>query len=344
MIITTRTSLERELLKDLILVLAAALLTALACGVARGQEPSIGEPKLLPPEVIQQAQPMPTPLAADVLPPNAEQQPTPYVDPIPFLRGVDSPERVWNVLNLQRDGYVDEAIAGWQRLVLPADAEVWRQVALAQAYLSIGQLDAAETALDAAAELDANNPLVYYFTGLVHINRAKTARDWYDAAGPATIRLVSTAAPKVAPNSRGMYQLAAMAALNRAIELANKLPLTERLVSDDFAYSPVVAPNVGDLLVALHADNFEAKSYCLLAGLSLQRHLPEESERHLDAARAMGLPVGNGYEEVAAYYHAEGRHAAAFRANLKSMTQGHGVVRPLQAALHELQEAIWDQD
>ncbi len=88
--------------------------------------------------------------------------------------------------------------------------------------------------------------------------------------GPPAIMLI--AMPQVVPNSKSMYELAAMQELEKAVELSSNVDLQAALapyatVPGDTELLPVVTPTVGDLLMALGADRFPARAHNMLGAL-----------------------------------------------------------------------------
>ena len=95
-----------------------------------------------------------------------------------------------------------------------------------------------------------------------------------------------------------MYELAATLDFERAIELACALQLDEAIVPDRFPTSSALEPTVGDLLLALGADNFQAKAHNTLGYLFLKRGALEPAEQHMDDAVQGGLDVVYGYRDL----------------------------------------------
>lgn len=335
MIVATRRHLEREIWKDVAIVALALLLTALFAQFCRGQASSEREPARLPVEVSLAARPMPTEAAREDRYMQETMRSGEPVDPAPPLAD-EAPKQIWQVLKLHRDRKPERAVEAWKLIVLTADKEVWRQVALAQAWLELGKLDEAEEALARATDADSNNAVAWYLTGLVRLRRAALAREWYDAEGPVQFRLVSTAEPKVSPNSRGMYELAAAAAFHRAIDTAELVDFDLPLVMQSTQAS-MASPTVSDLLIAIRAERFQSRSHVLLGDLCLKRGLREAAEKEFDAARKLGEPVATEYRALARSYREEGDRSAAFRAHLKSATQSPSLLRPLVEAYRDLE-------
>ena len=310
--------LEWEILKWLAIIsLASALAIAFASHIAVGDEP-----RLLPPEIETWSQPM------------GDHEPS------ALAREDDAAAQVWNALDDQQAGRLDRAIEAWPCLPLAADAEIWRHIALAQAYLGADDLEAAAEALEVAGEIEPSAPLVHYYLGILRLEQADKAQSWYDAQGPQKIRLVSYPPVQISPNSREMYRLAAMTELDQAIELAGNVQLDQLLVSPDWPTAMALRPAASDLLLALGADGFEFKAHNMLSYLHLDNGSAEQAESHMDAAAAGGMVVVYGYEDLGELYEQRGRHLDAFRAYAKAAGQGIGIVRPTGKMLENLQKAF----
>lgn len=342
MLIQRHMHLEAEVFKWIaLLALAGALALAIA-SKAGGTERRghVQEPVLLPPTVALWAQPVPqAPLEGDGDLPRV----APPLDSVEALC-----RQLWTILDDHQRGHPEAALAGWQQLQLPPEAEVWRALAVGVAQLQRGRLDDAGAALARAGELEPENAVVHYYLALYRLTQAHQAEDWYDAAGPQGPRLVARQLPPVVPNSKSMYELAAMMEFERAIELAPYLQIDQtllptELIEFDSLYPCLsISPAVSDLLRALGADNFVAKAHHGLSVLHLDRGALEAAERHLDAAAATGASIVYGYDDLAAEYEAAGRHTDATRAYLKAIGKGAGYVRPTGKALRSFREALLD--
>jgi hypothetical protein len=99
----------------------------------------------------------------------------------------------------------------------------------------------------------------------------------------------------------------------------------------------MVVPRVGDLLIALEADNFVGKAHHVLFGLEMDRGLLTEAETHLDMAVATGIAPLYGYEDLAEAYLTQGNEPAALRAGAKDMQANYPL---LWKAGQETNEAI----
>jgi tetratricopeptide (TPR) repeat protein len=315
--------LEWEIAKWIaILALASALAVAVAGRVASG-----GEPARLPPTIDEWAVPM----GID----QAERMPAP---------SIDVTMEIWMLLADQQAGRLDRALEGWRRVPLPHEAEAWRNVALAQALIAAGDLEAAADALDTARAIQPENAVVHYYLGILQLERAERAMHWYDPGIVPAARYVSVGQPPmvmpIAPNSRDMYRLAAAMELEAAIELAPAVLLDEPLVPPEWPTAAAIQPTVGDLLLALGADRFDAKAHNMLGYLYLESGAAQMAEHHMDAAADSGAVVVFGYEDLGKWYEAEGQHLDAVRAYAKATTQGTGIVRPLGKALENLRKAL----
>ena len=322
---------DRMLLKWMIILAIAAALTVAIWGQARGYEPMMGsEPQPLPAEAAKLARPMP--LAAA---PEEDPLPNPFAPmpeallPIPLEGSVS--DQVRQILLLHHNHHWQEAITGWNQLVPWAPGqEVWRQIALTQANLTVGNRESAELHLALARQLAPSHPVVEFYTGILRLEQARHAREWRNLEAPARTRWVSL--DPVAPNTRSMYLLAAEASLTRCLELADTVNLDAPLVGIELLSAGETSPTVGELLAAIGADPFVGKAHNLLGRLVLDRSLADEAEKHFDAAHREGLSVAYGYQDIAKVYRREHRPRDAFRAELKQMQQGAGVIRPAQRA------------
>ena len=228
MITSRHLHLHWELVKWIAIVILAAALAVLLTQIAGGAEfpprviPAPPPPTLLPPAINDWSRPMPS-----VEPPTAAVPSS----SAPSIVAGDLTLRLWRLLDLQRGGHVEEAIAEWQTIPLPRATEVWRHIALAQAYLAGGQIKEAAAALETADLFEPENAVLHYYCGVLRLEQARHAHEWYDAIETST-RFVSYFLPTdVVPNTKSMYRLAAKQELELAIELA------PRLVTD-----PLLAP------------------------------------------------------------------------------------------------------
>ena len=354
----------KEGLNWMLLVFLVALLSALLFRVAGGAMPPVDAPPGTLPPMEEWATPI-TPRAETL------QEPAPPT-PSDFDFGVVT--KLWATMQLHRDGDVEEAIAGWEAMNLPCESEVWRNVALAAAHLRVGNVDEAADLLDYSEQMDGNNPLVHYYKALLRLTQAVTAPEWFDAIENRHTVLVSHSPNTTAPLNT-LYRLAAIQEFEKVIELAAKVDLTQRLVPDvmlanhcgedpigsglknamlvsnrtDPMYRPLYvlpvrldSPTVGDLLLAIGADNFEGKAHNMLGPLHLERGSLGQAEDHMDAATKFGLNVLDGYSELGKAYKARGDHDGAFRVYLKDMANGGGIVGPARKALESLRDSLFN--
>ena len=270
-------------------------------------------PGLLPGDINRLAKPMP------------ESSPPFFPEVGPPLRTNDPNQVLWRIIELHRMGQVDEAVAQWQQVDEMCGSEVWRHVAVAAAYLQAGDLERAETALDAALEMEPQNAPAHYFVGLLRLAQAKGARNWPDVIGPPAMMLI--ALPAVAPNTRGMYELMAMQEFQKGIDLAAQADLGAPLApevwaAEDVKHLPLVTPTVGDLLAALGADRYPARAHNVLGTMFTERGLFEEAEEHLDAAAAERMNGPAAYRELGAALEVEERFDDATRVYIKAFRKG----------------------
>ena len=304
-----------------LLKLAGVLTLAFATGIAGANElrPPTNEPAPLPGQIAEWASPMGA---------EAEQQ--------PFAED-DVNMQVWQAIDAQYHEDFDLALLLWDAIEVPRTTEVWKQVALGQAYLATGEGDDAWAALAMAEKLEPENPVVHYFLGVIRLQQAYLADEWNDAEGPRTTVLV-THAPHNIVHPQSLYRLTAMMELERAIKFAPRAHLYKSLIPDEWATEAMMRPTVQDLLVATQADNFVAKSHTMLSDLYLKRGSFEQAEHHMDGAVAGGLSVVYGYSELGEEYENAGRHADAMRAYLKAAQEEPGKIAPLRKAW----ENLWD--
>jgi tetratricopeptide (TPR) repeat protein len=245
---------------------------------------------------------------------------------------------VWQVLGLQQEQKYEEAIQAWEALNLPPEANVWKHVALGQAYLASGNLMQAELELRAAREARADNAIVHYLQGILCLERAHRAVDWPDTQAPR-MRLVSsqrdlTLKPKC------VYELEAIAELETALAHSADVWLDEPLVPCDVPTQSALEPTVRDLLLAMGADNFEGKACNTLGTLFLERGALEIAEQYMDEAVARGMVNDHGYLDLAAEYKARDQFANATRAYWKSVTRSATQATAARDLLFNLWDAL----
>jgi hypothetical protein len=83
-----------------------------------------------------------------------------------------------------------------------------------------------------------------------------------------------------------------------------------------------LGPTVGDLLLAMGADDFAARAHNLLAPVLLETSSLEAAEMHLDAAVRGGMYVGFGYVDLIDKYEESGRYLDAARVCAKAVDHG----------------------
>ncbi|MBM4000563.1 MAG: hypothetical protein FJ297_13680 [Planctomycetes bacterium] len=300
-----------------LVVLAGALALVLASAVGGAERMS--PPARLPDRIEDAARWMP-------VPPIPPAEPRPAEDP--FERAT----AIWNAIELQRAGQVDEAVEAWIRLRLPEKTDVWRLVALAYAHMPRADHAAAADVLSEAKYAAPENAVVHFAIGTLWLAKAESAYEWRDSPNSQLHRLAAWGPIDVAPNTKSMYRLAAVMSFERAAESARNVNLDEPLIeeiravpeADDLAM-PIAAPTVRDLLSAFEADAFEGRSHLALGVLHAERNMLAHAERHLDQAAALGQPTGAEFRDLGARYEESAQFSHAARAYLKAMSHGGGV-------------------
>ncbi len=315
---------EVELLKWMtLLALAGALTLAFATGISGNEfRPPMDEPALLPSEIADAASPM-----------GVEDKPAP-------LDAQDLSMRVWEAIDAQHHQDYERAVVLWEAVQMPCETEVWKHVALGQAYLATDDVENASLALARADKLDPENAVVHYFVGVLRLQQAYMAHEWNDAEGPRSTVLVAHPPHDVVPNTQSMYRLKAMMELEDAIKFAPQVHLYKSLVPDAWPTAAAMPPTVHDVLLATRANNFVAKAHNMLGDLYLDRGSLEQAEKHMDAAMAGGLTVVYGYSELAEEYEDAGRHSDAMRAYLKAAQAEPGKIAPLRKAWENLRDSV----
>ena len=307
MITTRHMSVEVELVRWLLLVAAAvALVLAIASALAAA-DPMPMAPGLLPDDMGTTARP----LAPAPLRPFFPEDP-----PIRDMPPAEAAVRLSLTLDHQRAGSIADALAGWEQIRLPAETAHWREIAIGAASLRVGDRERALTHLDNARQLAPDHPVVAYFMGVLRMEQAAAVGRLPDR--PSRGHLLLVASGPFA--ERAYYQSLAIAELQQAIAGADEVVRDERLLkTDPQLEEAVVVPRVGDLLMALGADNFVRQAHHLLFGLHLDRAEPAKAEIHLDRAAAMGAPVLYGYQDLAEAYLDVGHNTDAIRAAGKDL-------------------------
>jgi tetratricopeptide (TPR) repeat protein len=319
-----------------LIAIASAVLAVLLVSVLAAAE----EPQRLSPNVGQQAEPM---------------EPTPAALSDPLMAPRDLGVRLWEVLETQRSGQLHEAIEQWYALPLPAETDFWRNIAVGAAYMEQGQLKQAADSLELARQYQMHHPLVHYYTGLLRLEQAARAYEWEEAVGQPNIRLAAyhgpqdlqptpVTVPDVVPNSKGMYRLAAMHELQQAIEFAPSVAMNAWLIPDRAATDSMLRPTVGDLLLVLGADRFEANAHNMLGNMYLQDGMLDQARDHMDAAAAQGVQIIFGYSALGDAYAARGHSLAAAGAYSKAMRHegaSEELTRKYQAQLRKGIDQVW---
>jgi tetratricopeptide (TPR) repeat protein len=279
---------EAELIRWMILILAALALVLAATTLAAA-DPTM-PPRLLPPEIAKIAKPI---AAVDPAPPFFPEAP-----PAREFPPAEAAARLWRILELQRTGQAAEALAGWEQLRLPVETAHWRDLAMGAAMLQLGDLKQAHQHLEAARQYVPANPLVAYEMGLLRLEqRAAVGRvpDMHDR----NLMLVAF----TPQDDRAVFEMLAIRELQDAIFRAAALRPDERLLHTDMNMEETfIVPCVGDLLLAMGADNFVGKAHNLLFGLHLDRGELLAAELDLDAAVATGIAPLYGYQDLAEAY------------------------------------------
>jgi hypothetical protein len=331
-----RMTLEMEMMKWLLLIAfaiiaALALVTALAAG-----EPMMdpmGEPARLPADVEMLAKPM------DVAPARPF---FPEEEPVYDLPSAALAARIWMNLETQRAGLAREVLAGWQQIRLPGQAEAWREVAMAAANLTAGKLDRAAMHLDNAREYENAQAVVAYYTGILRLEQAAAEARVPDEATDATMRLVAYE-PMQGTVAQTVLRVLARRQLELAIARAGEIRLDERLViGEPGMEEEFVVPRVGDLLVALEANNFVGKAHHMLFAMEMDRGQLRQAEEHLDQAVATGIAPLFGYGDLAEGYLALERPADALRVTQKDMAANYPLLWEAGQEMKAALEQVWE--
>lgn len=244
------------------------------------------------------------------------------------------PKRLWEIFELHTQNEFKAAIENWNRLVLPESDKPWRTIAVASAYLRIGNLDDARCVLTEGVEAGPANATTHHLRGVIYWMEARIA------TREGRLHL----AEQERDLARKSFEKAVATATH--LNLDEKLGWTEtRFVSTQRfrrtetifpeLLMPPATPRVRDLLAVLELDDFVAKSHLGLAEISLRDGLLEQVEDHLDAAADANTDVADLYLVLGEAYEAEGRSMAATRAFMKAMT-GKPKVGPAIKALRNL--------
>jgi tetratricopeptide (TPR) repeat protein len=301
--------LEMELVRWALLIVAA-LAIVLAVATLAAADPMM-EPQLLPGDMGQIAKPIPVEPVRPFFP---------EAPPIREFPPAEAAARVWTTLEHHRAGRALEAIAGWERLPLPAETAHWREIAMGAAYLRTGDLERAMVYLQTAQQEMPEHPVAAYYMGLLRLEQAAAAVRVPDMLHDGEVQLV-THTPQ---EDKAVYEMLAMVELRKAAAQAVMVQPDERLLMGDAAMEEViVVPRVGDLLAALGATNFPGKAHLTMFGLHLDRGELIEGELNLDMAAATGMATLYGYRDLAETYLAMGRELDAARAVRKDVRTNH---------------------
>ena len=328
MLVRSHVHQEWELLKWLVLfVLASAFALAFASGIAGAAD-------------IRRADREPRPLPADI----TESSSPMANEPVESAWNGDLGMMLWQVLSEQHNEHYEEALAMWDDMIMPCETEVWKHVAMGQAYLATGEVERAAEALHEAGQLEPQNPVVHYLTGILRLEQAYLADEWYDAMGPAQTRFVSVRPPMIVPNTKSMYKLSALHEFEKAIASAPDVWFDQSLLPPGWPSQAALEPTVGDLLMAISADQFVANSHNSLSYLYLETGALAEAEHHMDEAAAAGLTIVYGYYDLAEEYEKLGEHGDAARAYLKATQHSPKKLDPAIKAwenLHRFWGQVW---
>jgi hypothetical protein len=337
MIVTRhRLTLEMEVMKWLLLVafaIIAALAMATALAAAEPMMNPMDEPARLPADVEMLATPM---NAAPARPFFPEGEPVFDLPPAALAA------RVWMILETQRAGQAREALAGWREIRLPGQAEAWREVAMAAANLTAGKLDRAAMHLDNAREYENAQAVVAYYTGILRLEQAAAEARVPDEATDATMRLVAYE-PMQGTVAQTVLRVLARRQFELAIARAGEIRLDERLViGEPGMEEEFVVPRVGDLLVALEANNFVGKAHHMLFAMEMDRGQLRQAEEHLDQAVATGITPLFGYGDLAEGYLALERPADALRVTQKDMAANYPLLWEAGQEMKAALEQVWE--
>jgi tetratricopeptide (TPR) repeat protein len=245
------------------------------------------------------------------------------------------------ILDDHQAGDIDTAIDGWLEVELPYESEAWRHVALADAYLKKGQLENMAGSLAEALRHDPENAVAHYYTALLRLEQAATARQWQDTVARPRWQLVSHPLNDVVPNTIGMYRLVASYELEKAVECAELVPWNRHLMPVDCTRDDAeFGPTVGDLLVSIGAERFEGDSHHVLGDMYLTRGSMRHAEAHFDRAAALGTHVMFGYTDLGRQYEEQGSYLDAAGAYAKQIRQNDGVVTPAIKMIENLRNAL----
>ncbi|MDP6722690.1 MAG: hypothetical protein QGF59_28770 [Pirellulaceae bacterium] len=336
-------SLQFEMIRWMVIIVLAGILALAVASSAWGRDAAKRtQPRPLPDVATQHARPM-----------LALQDDVTLTDNDQLVR------QLWTALAHHHGNDPSAAREVWCGIQLPHQNEAWQYVAMGVTYLQEGDCEAASEAFQVARGLQPNNPVPSYYMGIVRLTEAQRAEDWHDSAfpgseAPGTMQFASLPTARsitgdVVPNSKAMYEWVAMVEFTRAIELAGNVALDQPLVvSASVDSHPLVAgkadaaPNVGDLLTSLGADNFLGKAHNTLGSMLVSRGALESAERHLDEAAATGMTIVHGYADLGAALEADGEHCDAVRAYMKAAANGDRSPQTTRGVVENFGKALFD--
>ena len=314
--------LEWQVVKWIALfALASALALAIATTMAGAAEvsPQRDAPRILPTEMEDWSIPIQT---------GIERQTSELLD------------EIWAALELRQDHRLDESIDAWIWLSVPPEAEVWKQVALAESYLELGNLSAAEQSICQAVSLRPENPLVHFLIGQLRLAQSAHADEWYDATRPPWEAMLTAQPGTQSGMPRSVYRFDALMALEESLRLsAEDHWLDEPLARFADVECVDIVPCAHDLLRSMEATGYVARSHQLLGGLHCEFDWLETAEQHLDTAVAAGLTAPT-YSILADRFEEKGRHIDAFRVHLKAAQHVPEKLEQLRDAWQCLREAL----
>ena len=323
--------LAMELVKWLVLIVAAIGTIVLLANVVAAEP--MTEPNRLPDDMGLLARPMEPPQIKPYFPEELPELPLP-----PEAAAA----RIWMILDQQRAGQTAEVVAGWKTLPLPPEAVVWREVAIGAAHLKGRDLALAQLHLERARALAPDQALVAYFTGVLRLEQAAAALQVPDELTEGHLRMVAHI-PARGIVANVLQRALARTELHMAIARAGEVRLDERLILGDAEMEErIVVPTVGDLLVAMEADNFVGQAHHLLFGLELDRGQAAGAEEHLDLAVATGIAPLYGYADLAEVYLAQGEKAAALRAARKDLAANYPLLLEAGKEMNAAIKGMWE--
>ncbi len=330
-------TLEVELIRWMLLVVAALAMILVIATALAAADPMM-EPRLLPGDMGEVAQPM---VPDNLVKPFFPEAPPGWNTEAKDFPPAEAAARLWMTLQNHQAGHALQALAGWEQLCLPEEAAHWREIAIAAALLQTGDLKQAAMHLDLARNLAPDHAVVAYYTGLLRLEQAAAATrapDGYDG----TLRMV--AYPPM--EDKAVFEMLARTELEMTIAKAGAVRLDQPLLAlGPGEEEAVVIPRVGDLLAALGADNFVGKAHHLLFGHCLDRAELVAAEVHLDAAVATGVAPLYGYQDLGNTYLALDRHADALRAAEKDLRINHPEIgetwNRLSVATYQSVKGMW---